>query len=297
MSNLDERLERLAELGGAAWDHWIHLREAFPDPRGPEYWAWLNTHGRRDLDGIAALLPPIPPAEIYRFSNTTNDWGYLLTAASTYQMVMKILADLGLTLGEVSRVLDFGCGPGRGLRCFIRHVNEAEFFGCDVDRDAIEWCRKEMPFGSYEVNAELPRTVYEDDQFDLVFSVSVFSHLSERSQTAWLEELARIMRPGGHAILTMHGLHALERARNEQMMFDMIEVDRDLFEAAAKKVLEERGFGFIPQAGGHLTNDLYGVSFIHPDYVAELYSRHFDIVEHRVADIDNWQDAVVLRAR
>jgi SAM-dependent methyltransferase len=292
-----ERRSRLEILARETWNKWAHLREAFPSVESPGFWGWLCTHGTKEIPGVAELLPSPPPFEIYRFSNTTDEWGWLLTSSSTYEMVCGILADHDLKLRDVGPVLDFGCGPGRGLRCFLRDAGEVELFGTDVDEAAVNWASAAMPFARFETNEEMPPLRYADDQFGLIFAVSVFSHLSEKSHLAWLAELHRVMRPGGVAILTVHGLHAMQRVVSEPAMFKMIEVDRARFEAAREKVESDKGFGYVLQPDGHLTDDLYGVAFMHPDYVQDRWSEHFEILEHRVAAIDDWQDAVVIRAR
>ena len=293
---LAARIDELRRRMRRAWEHWNHLQEAFADPESPEFWVWVNTHGYKDLPELRELLIPVPPPEIYRFSNTSDEWGYLLTAGATHTMVDGILEGLGTSWEEQGPVLDFGCGPGRGLRCLLRHALDLEAAGCDVDAAAIAWCREAFPFGEFQINGEHPPLGWADASFGLVFSVSVFSHLGEANHLTWLQELRRVLRPGGLAILTIHGEHALRRVIEEPEVFEMIEVDRPGFEAARNEAQGAHGFGFVPQPRGHLTTDLYGVAFMSREYVAREWSRHFEIVDHRVAAIDDWQDAIVLRA-
>lgn len=46
-----------------------------------------------------------------------------------------------------------------------------------------------------------------DDDIDLVVSHSVFTHLPEDVQFAWLDELHRVTRKGGTILTSIHGLH------------------------------------------------------------------------------------------
>jgi SAM-dependent methyltransferase len=46
---------------------------------------------------------------------------------------------------------------------------------------------------------------YPDRRFDLVSAVSVFTHLAYETQRLWVRELARILKPGGSLLLTLHG--------------------------------------------------------------------------------------------
>src|SRR4029077_12617912 len=44
-----------------------------------------------------------------------------------------------------------------------------------------------------------------DDQCDVVYAVDVFSHLEESAQVPWFDELARVLRPGGLILISLHG--------------------------------------------------------------------------------------------
>jgi hypothetical protein len=40
---------------------------------------------------------------------------------------------------------------------------------------------------------------------DCIYAISVFTHLSAELQDLWMKELRRIVRPGGHLLITTHG--------------------------------------------------------------------------------------------
>src|SRR5262249_14848680 len=46
---------------------------------------------------------------------------------------------------------------------------------------------------------------YRDASFDLVYAFSVFTHLPESLQLAWMGELRRVLRPGGYLLISLHG--------------------------------------------------------------------------------------------
>ena len=100
------------------------------------------------------------------------------------------------------RVLDFGCGAGRTLRHFLPEAGEAEFYGCDIDAASIEWLAQQLspPLLVFR-NGEEPGLPQRDDFFDLVYALSVFTHVTDR-WAPWMVELQRVVKPGGLLIAT-----------------------------------------------------------------------------------------------
>ena len=91
-------------------------------------------------------------------------------------------------------VLDAGCGVGYGtafLAEAARHV-----LGVDRSEEAIGYARSRYarPNVEFEV-ADLAALPSADDAFDAVCCFETIEHL--RDQTAFLEEVRRVLRPGG----------------------------------------------------------------------------------------------------
>ena len=128
----------------------------------------------------------------------------------------RLEAALGPQRG--ARVLDFGCGCGRVLRHWAG-LEGPEIHGSDYNERLVAWCAANLPFVTASVNELEPPLRYEDRQFGLVYAISVFTHLPRDLERAWIEELSRIVAPGGLLLLTTHGdsyadrLDAHERAR------------------------------------------------------------------------------------
>jgi ubiquinone/menaquinone biosynthesis C-methylase UbiE len=104
------------------------------------------------------------------------------------------------------RILDWGCGPGR----IIRHLpniigNGCEFYGTDYNKKSIDWCSKNLTginFNNNNLNALLS---YEDNFMDVIYGISIFTHLSEQLHYDWYNELHRILKPNGIMFLTTQG--------------------------------------------------------------------------------------------
>ena len=111
----------------------------------------------------------------------------------------------GSSIENVKTALDFGCGCGRLLLAAVRRWPQIRWSGSDVDERGIQWCTQHLAGARVLVNSPLPPTPFSDGEFDLIWCGSVFTHLDEDRQDAWLAELVRILAPGGHLLASVHG--------------------------------------------------------------------------------------------
>jgi len=130
--------------------------------------------------------------------------GFLVGGAERAEAIDRALADSGFELSRCGRILDFGCGCGRVIRHIKEHTR-AEFFGSDLNPRLIRWCQDNLSFGRFDSNGLAPPLSYDDGFFDLVYSISVLTHLDEDLQNRWLAELRRVIAPGGALLVTTHG--------------------------------------------------------------------------------------------
>ncbi len=129
---------------------------------------------------------------------------YFEVGALCADTVESVLAADGTDLAELDSILDFGCGCGRVLR-HVKARTEARLFGTDLNPALVEWCSRELPIGEFRVNGLEPPLSFAADSFDLVYAFSVFTHMPEDLQRGWIEELTRVLRPGGLLLLTTQG--------------------------------------------------------------------------------------------
>jgi SAM-dependent methyltransferase len=182
---------------------------------GPAFRAWERTKALRGRRAPAQDGLPLPPRRLMvRVAMTADaDW-FLRTGRAGYDAIAA-----HVDLAQTGTVLDFGCGCGRVTRYFRDF--DGEIAGSDLSHDAIEWCRDNLAFGSFVTNGIAPPLVYDDESFDLVYALSVFTHLTDDLQLAWRDELRRVLRPGGQLLITTHGTSYLARLDpQEREQFD-----------------------------------------------------------------------------
>ena len=139
---------------------------------------------------------------------------FRISGYTIYNQLRRALTHtVGRDITHFEHVLDWGCGCGRVSRYFRP---PAAFSGADVDPDNVQWCQEHLAYGRYLTIPLYPPTAVPDATFDMIFGISVMTHLREATQMQWLAELHRIARPGAIVMLTFHGdasacLHQPER--------------------------------------------------------------------------------------
>ncbi|MEP7196563.1 MAG: class I SAM-dependent methyltransferase [Saprospiraceae bacterium] len=107
---------------------------------------------------------------------------------------------------EDKKILDWGCGPGRIIRHLPNVMHEScSFYATDYNKASIDWCSKNLTGIKFNLNSKLAELPYEDNFFDVIYGISIFTHLSEKQHSSWYLELHRILAPNGILYLTTQG--------------------------------------------------------------------------------------------
>lgn len=153
---------------------------------------------------------PFPPPKLI-FTIIAIPWvsGFYKSGKIIFEDMMKILRQYKIVLKDNSNILDFGCGCGRIIRHFAS-TNKYNLYGSDLNLDLIEWCRSNLSFGKFSTNYLSPPLKYENNFFDLIYARSVFTHLGKEIQLEWINEMRRILKPGGIFYFTTHGINTID---------------------------------------------------------------------------------------
>lgn len=95
---------------------------------------------------------------------------------------------------EGKNVLEIGCGKGELTR-FIAEVAGAKFvYGTDYDIE--QWGIEAAEGDNWTIStADARNLCYEDNSFDICFSIGVFEHINGLDKA--LNEIERVLKPGG----------------------------------------------------------------------------------------------------
>jgi len=122
---------------------------------------------------------------------------------------------------EVSwKILDMGCGCGRMAIPFSEYLSEeGKYIGFDVWTDGIEWCQRNLRRDFQFKYLHAVNNYYYEDQkgnakndfslsfvqgqsIDLVFAVSVFTHLKKEDVKIYLKEISKVLKAKRCAYIT-----------------------------------------------------------------------------------------------
>lgn len=139
--------------------------------------------------------------------------------ASGYLTILRFLTKLhsnGFDFRTSKSVLELGCGTARVLR-HLRWFLGMQLVGTDINRKGIDWCRLNLEGIEFHVNELIPPLSFaQDAQFDFVFAQSVFTHIPREWQKPWIDEMNRILRPGGYFLCTVSGSRHIQFMLNEE---------------------------------------------------------------------------------
>jgi SAM-dependent methyltransferase len=175
--------------------------------------------------GRSAALDIVPPPDLMMAIGAIDRAAFERVGAEFMDYIHRLT---GLRPDE--HLLDIGCGCGRMAIPLTGHLAEGGHYdGFDVWQPGIDWCREhitsqrpEFQFQRLDIwnafyNPLGPslasdyRWPYEDDTFDVVIAMSVFTHLAPRDAAHYVAEMGRVLKPGGRCLSTWFLLSEISR--------------------------------------------------------------------------------------
>ena len=227
------------------------------------------------------------PFRIDRVMASKANSDYFFSGYSTFNAIERALAQTtGVTLRNCQRILDWGCGVGR-LTQHLLHWTPAAVTGIDIDASAVEWCTTNLPRGRFETAPLDPPTSLPASSFDLITGISVFTHLDQATQDAWLSELQRVLAPGGVALVSISGEYGL--FWHAHPLTELQRMQRNGITDVAGTRLD----GVLPSDRSTYYRETHHTH----RYILERWNRWFDVVAILPGAHFHHQDYVVLKHR
>lgn len=199
----------------------------------------------------------------------------------TIRIFEQVLATVGIAINTCETVLDFGCGCGRVIRAIHHSIPKANLFGTEIDAEAVQWLNENyQQFGNFSVNGPLPPLAFDDERFDLIYCISVFTHLPETMQRAWLAELHRVAKRGSVLLVTTYN-EERHRALNS---FNRAELVKKGFVYIEETIPTTEGLPVF-----------YQTAFHSHEYIRRVWGEYFEILYIEPQALESHSDLVLLR--
>lgn len=265
------------------------LARATPGDRRRLLLTFAAHEGLPDVLAETGLSADMPPEGVHAMAR-----GALAAGGSPYyaDLVASCLELAGAPLLANSAILDFGCSSGRVIRVLYAADPSLRCFACDPNPEAIEWASRTLPDIEFARSPEYPPLPYADGQFDAVFAISIWSHFAEEAALRWAEEIHRIVKPGGHWLVTTQGLQTIAHAAAfyERLVGQLVEIARALYEG---------GFWFAPEFGEKgdygVRNPDWGFAFLSAEWLLARLTPQWHVAYMHPGRAEGSQDVYVLQ--
>lgn len=196
------------------------------------------------------------PALSFRW--LTRFYDALIGLGMPEQRMRQRLVD-AMALVPGAAILEFGCGTASNLVALNRAEPDLSLTGIDVDPEILEIAQAKLERAGVKADlvhyagSDLP---FPDASLDGVCSLLVFHHLTVEQKKRALEEIRRVLKPGGRFVLADWG-----RQRNPLLragfflvqLLDGFETTRGNAQGLVPGMIEDAGFDGLFEAASMLT--------------------------------------------
>ncbi|WP_287169842.1 class I SAM-dependent methyltransferase, partial [Pseudomonas sp.] len=173
---------------------------------------------------------------------------YFADGWRTLSELMLLLEAVDKPLLRTASVLEFASGHGRFTRHLVKALGAERVTVSDIVVDAVDFSQQTFGVKGF-TSASVPEQVRWPQQYELVFVLSLFSHLPRSTWARWLQVLRDAVVPGGLLVFSTHGMKAAD--------FDSVKLD-------------DEGFFFAPSSESNAIDaNEYGTAFTSEQFVLD----------------------------
>lgn len=233
------------------------------------------------VTGVEARIDP--DDDVYRFFVGYGTWSspmrdYLADGWRSLSELMRLLELVHRPLMQTRDMLEFASGHGRLTRHLVKSLGAGRVTVSDVVPGAVRFAQQAFGVQGF-VSTPEPQQLQWPRRWDLVFVLSLFSHLPQATWSAWLDKLWQAVAPGGLLVFSTHGAEAVRRTGVK---------------------LDSKGYFFVPSSESTaISAQEYGTAFTSEAFVRAQVARVAGaqtLVHFAPAWFWDHQDAWVLQA-
>jgi SAM-dependent methyltransferase len=231
-----------------------------------------------------ALTKPLDEAEKHlvraiSLKVSASDYMYVdgwstsyLTAGLSASRVIRASLDAAGKVVSKGVILDFPCGYGRILRFLTEMFPDSRVVGVEIDREALNFCRRTFSVEGYESSpVRCFTSLCLPHKFDLIWCGSLVTHIDEQAALDLLAFFCRHLAEGGVCVFTTLGSKVADQ------MADIKKEQANFTEEGVRKAVreyQETGYGYTNYAwADDQSSSSQGVSLTSPPHMLEMARR------------------------
>lgn len=211
---------------------------------------------------------------------------YYSVGFSCLDILRKVLNFLDVEKLSVRKILNFPSGYGREMRFMKSYFTESEIVASEIEQKKLDFIKEKFNTDTFLSNKEF-RNLPTDVKYDLIWSGSLFTHLSARKFRKLLRYFIGILNSNGILIFTTHGRYSYSIVNTYGLW-----TFQQLYLKLKYLVF---GFGYT----SYLRSFGYGVSLSKPSWVTKQIEKYNDVTLVGIQERkwDNHQDIVVIQKK
>lgn len=280
-------IEQLIRDTPGAWEHYAQAHgEGAKRHVLLAFGLWLGARGLAEKTGLRNYQPP---EDVHAMAR-----GPLAAAGGLYEadLIVDALAGAGLEMAGVQSALDFGCSSGRVVSTLAAAYPRVRWHGCDPNAPAIAWGQENLPGIEFFTNGDAPPLPLDAGSLDLVYAISIWSHFAPELGLRWFAEMHRLLRPGGHLLLTTHGVTSVAH-------YALLDLRTPEQSGEIADALYSQGWWYAPEFGEEgdwgVVNPDWGTAFLTPEWLLAKLCPQWRVLEFAPGRNQDNQDVFVLQ--